>query len=230
MITELNPANSQQMLNMKFSFYRRAVCNLFALLIISSVSSCGLIAQTLDSTHKSGSLVFSFGNGFSYAGKGDQSEAGWGLAIRTSLGYKYNGLLVSVGVAGSAGGTAKYEEWYLDQIDTDDLLFDKHDLFFDLAFKMGGMVRLNNRLYITAMSGVSIVMGKRLIVTSRTGFLSDETHIVERSSFDPCIGIPLEAGLNFNLVKTMGVGLCAFANINSEENYFGIALNLIFGK
>ena len=230
MITREKPTNSRQMLNMKFIFCRRAICIIFSLLIISGVSWCGLIAQTSDSTHKSGSLVFSFGNGFSYAGKGDQSEAGWGLAIRTSLGYTCNGLLVSVEVAGNAGGTAKYEGWYLDQYDTDDLLFDKHDLFFDMAFKMGGRIRLNNRLYFTAMSGVSLVMGNRLFVTSRMGFLSEETQIVKRSSFNPCFGLPVEAGLNFSPTKTMSVGLCAFANYNSEENYFGIALNLIFSK
>ena len=102
------------------------------------------------------------------------------------------------------------------------------NLFFDLGFKIGGLFRASDRIYFTAMTGGAVVMGKRIFVIEEPGIISSSTHHVKRGPSKYVIGIPLEAGINVSLMKSMGIGLWATANINGLENYYGITLNLIF--
>ncbi|UCE05771.1 MAG: hypothetical protein JSW07_19605 [bacterium] len=46
----------------------------------------------------------------------------------------------------------------------------------------------------------------------------------------PTIGIPLEAQLFWRPAHFLGIGLYAFANLNSEEPFAGITLGFQFGK
>jgi hypothetical protein len=213
---------------LKYRIYRQSTGNLLILILLYSMSVLSTAAQAVDPTHKNGSLMFSMGNGFSYAGKGDQSKAGWGLNIRAAMYYEKKGLLVSIGVARSAGGTAKYDVLWMHNYNSNDLLLDKHDLFFDLGFKIGGLFRASDQIYFTAMTGGAIVKGKRIFVIEEPGIISSSTHHVKRGPSKLVIGIPLEAGINVNLLKSMGIGLWANANINALENYYGFTLNLIF--
>jgi hypothetical protein len=207
--------------------YQQGIRLIIALAFICGVSCFNISSQTTDTVHQKGSWMISFGNGLSYAGDGDQSKAGWGLTVRTALDYEFKGLVVSAGVARIAGGTAKYDEWYLDNNSSNSLILDKHDLFFDYGLMIGGAIKLNNRLCLKAMTGISAVMGKRIVVTKTTGFLSDEVYHIERKSFDPCVGMPFEMNLQYHFIDALGVGLCAHANLNSEEDFYGIMINLI---
>ena len=214
--------------SLKYRIYRLSTGNLLILILLYSISVFRTAAQAVDPTHTNGTLMFSMGNGFSYAGMGDQSKAGWGLTIRAAMYYEKKGLLVSIGVAGSAGGTAKYDELWMYNYNSNDLLLDKHDLFFDLGFKIGGLFSASDRIYFTAMTGGAVVMGKRIFVIEEPGIISSSTHHVKRGPSKYVIGIPLEAGINVNLMKSMGIGVWATANINGLENYYGITLNLVF--
>jgi len=183
-----------------------------------------------DSISKKGTVVFSLSNGISYAGKGTESKAGWGLAIRAQFGYEYHGFLFLISAGASAGGTVQYsEEWdWLNSDNNGELILDKHDQFFDLGLRLGGFIKVTNRLYFTAFTGATTVMAKRIYVTSHSGFLSDEVHEVHRKFLKSVFGIPLEAGISYNVLKTMDIGLSVNTNFNPLEDYYGILINLIF--
>jgi hypothetical protein len=40
------------------------------------------------------------------------------------------------------------------------------------------------------------------------------------------MGLPLDAKVHFKITDELGIGLCAHANFNQVENFFGITLNL----
>lgn len=208
--------------------YRMAVRAIVVIILYGIIWS-NVSAQASDSLSKNGSLMFRIGNGFSYAGGGEQSKPGWGLTLRAALDYRHNALLVSVGVAGNAGGTAEYDEAWLDEVvSSDGLVLNKHDQFFDFGLNIGGVAKVNKRLYITATTGVSVVLARRIYIIEGPGMFSSSTHYVKRESSSPVIGIPFEARMNYSIFKSMDIGLGASANFNASENYFGIALNLIF--
>jgi hypothetical protein len=138
-------------------------------------------------------------------------------------------MLVSVGVGGNAGGTAEYDgAWADDILSSDGLVFDKHDQYFDFGLNIGGVAKVNKRLYITATTGVSVVLTRRIYIIEGPGIFSFDTHYVKRKSSAPVIGIPFEARMNYSIFESMDIGLGASANFNASEDYFGVALYLIF--
>jgi hypothetical protein len=52
----------------------------------------------------------------------------------------------------------------------------------------------------------------------------------EPEKIGPTIGIPVEAQLFWRPARFLGIGLYAFANLNSEEPFAGITLGFQFGK
>lgn len=205
-------------------------CKTRTVLLILLLSTYWMIgkeaaSQINDSVPKNKSWLVSFENGLSYAGAGDQSKSGWGLTVRVAIGYEQNGKLLSAGFAGSAGGTEHHEEEYLNDYEPDFLL-DKHDQFFEAGIKLGGKLNLNEHLYFAVMTGTAVVIGRRIIITEEPGII-DYTYVVKRENTDPVIGIPVEAGVNYNYARSVDVGFRVNMNFNKIERYYGITLNVI---
>jgi hypothetical protein len=53
---------------------------------------------------------------------------------------------------------------------------------------------------------------------------------VSGSSIDATFGVPVEIQLFYQPLRFAGIGLLGFANLNKEENLYGILLCLQFGK
>ena len=87
-------------------------------------------------------------------------------------------------------------------------------LLYGLALKQG-------QVFVSVGAGLAFVEG-----SISDGLFSTR----ELEKIGPTIGIPLEAQLFWRPTRFLGIGLYAFANLNSEEPFAGITLGFQFGK
>lgn len=207
-------------------------CLLIALIFVCWMLCLSASSQTADSTDKNGSCFFSFGNGYSHAGKGDQSKAGGGFSIRTALDYQDKRFAFSAYFTGNQGGKANYDDYLKNNSNSEYLTGDfKHELLFDLGLQIGGVALQNKRFRFIVMTGISVVIVKQIVIREDNGFFTSPDFFdykVDREFSDPSIGIPFEAKVYYKIMDNAGMGLCAHANLNPVESFFGISFNLIW--
>jgi hypothetical protein len=217
---------------LKYQGRKQNYCLLIALIFVSWMLSLSASSQTADSTDKNGSRFFSFGNGYSHAGKGDQSKAGGGFSIRTALDYQVKRFAFSAFITGNQGGKANYDEYLKNNSNSEYLTGDyKHDLFFDLGLQVGGVPLQNKRFQFILMTGISLTLIKQIVIVRDNGFFTSPdffNYKVEREFLTPCLGIPFDARVNYKIMDNTGIGICAHANLNPAESFFSITFNLIW--
>ncbi len=210
--------------------YQAAICLFFTLSLACSVSCLNVLAQTNDATGKNESYSISFGFGLSKAGNGDLSKAGGGISHRIALDYQVKRFVLSAFITGNQGGKVNYEEYLKNTSNSPYLDYDfKHEWFWDLGLQVGGVALQSNRVSIAVMTGLSFVVGERIVIKENNSFFSspDFNHYkVARKLTTPSMGLPLDAKVHFKITDELGIGLCAHANFNQVENFFGITLNL----
>ncbi len=102
-------------------------------------------------------------------------------------------------------------------------ILDGGDEFFDVGLLIGiATQRLKNNA--SFLVGIARVAGSRYIETSDSFFGGKRVDIV------PTIGFPIESQLFFKLSGWFGMGLNIYLNLNREETFGGITLNLMLGK
>jgi hypothetical protein len=214
----------------------RVTCLVFWLVFVAGimVNSPAAKTQTVDSSHATNSWMICIGNGYSHAGPGPQSKAGGGLTFRTALYCQVDHIVFSARVTYNTGGKSNYDDYLLSDENSDELLLDfLHEKFYDLGLLIGGATRQDNGLRLIALTGITIVCGKRIIIKEYEPLLSwlffpeIREYFVDRQYFNPCIGIPFELGLTYNVNRFLGVGLITYANLNPEESFCGVTLNVI---
>jgi hypothetical protein len=217
---------------LKYHRCKPNICLLFALLCTGWMICLSACSQTAYSKDKDGSWFFSFGNGYSYAGHGEQSGAGGGFSIRTALDYQNKRFAFSAYLSGNQGGKADYDEFLKNNSNSEYLADNyKHELLFDLGFQLGGMALQNKRFDFILMTGISVVMIKQIVIRNDDGsFTSSDffSYKVDREFLNPHLGVPCDAKVNYKILNNAGIGLCAHANLNPAESFFSISLNLIW--
>jgi hypothetical protein len=215
--------------------YRRCkpnICLLIALILVSWMICLSACSQTANSKDENGSWFFSFGNGYSYAGHGNQSKAGGGFSIRTALDYQNNRFVFSTYLSGNQGGKANYDDYLKNNSNSEYLSANyKHELLFDLGFQFGGVALQNKRFDFILMTGISVVMVKQIVIRKDNGsFTSSDffSYKVDREFLNSHLGVPCDVKVNYKILNDAGIGLCAHANLNPVESFFSISLNLIW--
>ena len=84
-----------------------------------------------------------------------------------------------------------------------------------------GRVLISSKVFASLGGGLGVVGGS----TSHGGFFTKRT----TEKIETVIGIPLEAQLFWRPTQFLGLGLYGFANINSEETFYGSLLSLQIG-
>jgi len=102
-------------------------------------------------------------------------------------------------------------------------IFGGGDELYDLGLLVGIASRGTRELASFAV-GIARVTGSRYI--GRPGLFSSG----RRVGTQPTIGLPIEAQLFHKLGRIAGLGACMYADINSEQTFGGITLNIQLGK
>ncbi len=98
------------------------------------------------------------------------------------------------------------------------------DEFFDVGLLIG-IASETQKSHASISIGIAIVTGSRYQKTpSFFGFGGKSVDII------PTIGLPIESQLFLKLSRSIGMGFNIYLNINKEEPFGGITLNLLLGK
>ena len=135
-----------------------------------------------------------------------------GIAGNASLGFRYKSFLLSLRTTANT----KFED--------SGLFGPVGDEFFDQALIVGYCLKERDSLASIGV-GVSRVNGSRYDSSVSSGFFSSGG----REDFAPIFGVPIEAQYVFILGKGFGLGIYGYANLNSEQLFGGLILNLVFG-
>ncbi|MBU4444988.1 hypothetical protein KJ656_07910 [bacterium] len=100
-------------------------------------------------------------------------------------------------------------------------------LFGDEFFDVGLLVGLASQ----GRGGhASVSVGFARVTGSRSDGLDLFGTGAGREDIDPTFGLPIEVQLFGNIGRILGLGLYAYANVNTEQIFGGITVNLRFGK
>ena len=83
--------------------------------------------------------------------------------------------------------------------------------------------------YALASSHILLSLGAGIAVVSGSiskGLFAEE----EPEEIGPTVGLPLEVHLCWRAFRFLGIGLYGYANMNPEESFAGVTLNLQIGK
>jgi len=98
------------------------------------------------------------------------------------------------------------------------------DEFFDVAL-LFGIATENKKNHASFSIGIARVTGSRYREGSG-GFLFSG----KRNDISPTIGLPMESQLFFKISGFLGLGLNLYFNLNKEESFGGLSLNLMLGS
>jgi hypothetical protein len=133
-------------------------------------------------------------------GIGKGSVGDESMAIATNFSYQFGKNLVSLRAAGNI-------DWFRKSMSDYGILY--------------GRSLNQSSLFVSVGAGLALVEG-----SISHGLFSNK----EPEKIGPTIGIPFEAQLFWRPTSFLGIGLYGFANLNSEETFYGFTLNLQFGK
>lgn len=129
-------------------------------------------------------------------------------------------------LAGSVNGCVQYNRALFIAHATANSQGTFDDEFFDIGLLMG-VASKSRKGHVSVAVGVSLVTGSRSEGLYINFFGNEEKG---RQDITPTFGIPLEVQLYRNLGRFLGLGFDIYANINSEQAFSGITLNLWIGK
>jgi hypothetical protein len=144
---------------------------------------------------------------------------------------------VNLGLRGGSfgiSGTANFSYGFRNNLISIRYLANTHLDFFlspsetvwDLGILYGRYSKASHSI-VSISGGIAIVSGvRRVKYLGSTGFLSSEYETLEFST----IGIPIECQLSWTPLSSLGIGLCAFGNVNNEQSFAGAILYLQIGE
>jgi len=100
-------------------------------------------------------------------------------------------------------------------------------MFEDEFFDVGLLVGLAGQ---SRKGHASIAIGLARVTGSRSEGLDLFGTGTGREDIVPTLGLPIELQLFGNIVRNLGLGLYAYANLNAEQVFGGITVNLRLGK
>jgi hypothetical protein len=162
---------------------------------------------------------FSGGLGVGAAGAGPHTEAGGGVAGRLAFNVHHGRMVATVRAAMSTGGASEYSALFIDVI---------RDQAHDVGILAGYAFPVGQRWDILASAGVAGVWVSRAVPADCAYgwcLFGDG----RREHLAPVVGIPLELGVLARISERIGVGATAFGNVNAEESFGGLSLNVSWG-
>lgn len=126
--------------------------------------------------------------------------------------------VTTLGLGFSGGINAQVQGHYF-ALKTNSTEFSQWEETWDVSLIYGRHAHVRS-LQFYAGTGFSVLGGtsySSLIETSK------------QESFGPVIGFPLEGSVFWNPIRVAGIGLSAFANVNTEQPFGGIGLNIRIG-
>lgn len=133
------------------------------------------------------------------------------------------GLSTLSSVAGSANASVQFKRILFTLRTT----ANSASVFGDEFFDVGLLVGLSSQ----GRGGhASVAIGFARVTGSRSSGLDLFGTGDGREDINPTFGLPIEVQLFGNIGRIFGLGLYAYANVNPEQNFGGITVNLRFGK
>lgn len=140
-------------------------------------------------------------------------------AARPSFWVQAGPALTTLGIGFSTGFNAQVRDHYF-ALKTNSTEVSNWNETWDVSFIYGRHAQINNMSFC-AGSGISVLGG-----TSYNSLFETDAW----TKIDPVIGLPLEASFFWHPVNFLGVGMNAFANVNTEQPFGGIGVTLGIGR
>ncbi len=172
-------------------------------------------SQSKDKNLTSPEYFLSIGAGFSVAGAGPHTSLGGGLCLRGEASFAFNKIILSAYGAANTGGGSEYSGFLSEGI---------NDFFAEIGGQIGMVKRTKDRTQIHYKAGLCALQGTR-VYPDPGGWFGDGKYVDLKTT----IGVPFEISWQKHK-KIIGYGLTFFMNINPEEVFGGLSLNLLLGK
>jgi len=159
---------------------------------------------------------FEGGVGITIAGAGPETDSGGGIAARLAAHYQIQRVVISMPLMATIGGESDFSPYL-------------RDSFNSISLLGGYAVDKSKDMDVVFSGGISRIWGSRVVR------VRDEECFVfcfdgKGESFDLVWGVPLELGFYTKGGRMIGVAFTIHANINPEEFFGGLTLNLMLGK